>query len=237
MDRYALQARAWPALITGLPAVVVALAAAVSPSGLGVKLAGALLAVGGQVVTHMVRHRGRDLQVDLWRRWGGNPAGRRLSHVDVGDQDELDDVLRRVERVTGLTLPSAEEERVDPERAARRRDKAVEALRELTRSNPVVLAENIDYGFWRNLLGLKRTGRLITTSCLAGSIALLALGSGPFEHRLASWGLSLVVGVAMLGFWSRVVTESRVHEAAETYADQLLRAAHALPAASSAVPR
>jgi hypothetical protein len=234
VDRYALHARVWPAVITGLPAIVLAVAAAVSASGLAVKMAGVLFAVGGQVVAHSVRHRGRDFQDDLWRRWGGNPASRMLSHADASPDDDSDDVLRRVERVTGISLPSAEDERVDPEWAARRRDKAIEALREITRSNPVVLSENIDYGFWRNLLGLRRVGRLITSTCLVASSALVVLGSGTSGHRLSTWGLSVVVCVAMLVFWSRVVTEFRVRQAADTYADQLIRAAHAIPVAGSA---
>jgi hypothetical protein len=223
MDAYALKARHGPALIAGLPGAFLMLAGAFSPAqgGKVVGIAGgAVLFLAGQ----LVRDQGRRLQAELWRRWGGNPTSRRLQ-----DEPNNAELRARVEAVTGVQLPTQADETQDSGRAERQRDLAVASLRERTREHKVLLAENINYGFRRNLLGLRRLGRLLATVALSISVAALIVGNGSWDQRAATWGLSALGCLVMLVFWRRVVTERWVRTAAEIYADQLLAATHALP--------
>jgi hypothetical protein len=65
--------------------------------------------------------------------------------------------------------PTAAEEAADPHAADRRYREAVGALRERTRDRSrfgLLLAENIDYGFRRNCLGLRPYALIVAAGCL-----------------------------------------------------------------------
>lgn len=229
-DAYDRRARIAPAILLGIPGAGFLVAGAVSP-GVAARAIGFVLGAVGIVIAIVVRDRGRELQPRLWESWGGPPAQRRLRWSGGEPTDTVARLHQRVEAATGESLPDAEVEARDPESADRRYDDAIEVLREATRSRdkfPLVFAENVDYGFRRNTLGLRPFGIITTVVGMIVAVLLLAFGSGALSVRAVRWGpVAAVCGFAAL-FWWRLATPQWVRTAAENYADRLLGASASL---------
>jgi hypothetical protein len=159
-----------PVFITAAP--VEFAVATVLPDGLILPFAGASTVVFfslsyffGQVGADF----GKRVEPALWKSWGGPPATRFLRH----DNKEFNSATRtRIHaklRNLGLEVPTAEEERADDDRARQLYDSAVDELRSLTRDPHrfhLVYKSNIEYGFRRNMLGLKPIGITVTIAAL-----------------------------------------------------------------------
>jgi hypothetical protein len=128
-------------------------------------------------------------------------------------------------------LPNEVDEARDPTRADRQYEEAVTVLRERTRDTSrfrLVFAENMEYGFRRNSLGLRPFALAIAAISLALSAALLIRADGVVVSRLATWGAAGGISVVLLIYWWRVVTPGWVRVSAELYADRLLEAVDTL---------
>ena len=150
-----------------------------------------------------------------------------MRHRDLTFDADQKTVLHEKLRVFGLRVPSQEEEVDNANTADDCYDKCVSALIERTREIdkfPLVFKTLTDYGFHRNLLGLKPVGLVITLLSLAvcGYTAYV-----DYQSREAIIALSLIGGIdiGLLGIWVTRVTESTVKKAAEEYAGFLLKAA------------
>jgi hypothetical protein len=131
-------------------------------------------------------------------------------------------------------LPDARAEREDPAAADRRYDEAVAVLRERTRDKShfrLVFAENMEYGFRRNALGLRPFALIIACIALVLSATLLVWGHGDQAGRWSRWGISAAISSASLFYWWRIVNPEWVRRPAELYADRLLEAVESLRAA------
>jgi hypothetical protein len=128
--------------------------------------------------------------------------------------------------VTNEALPSVDQERADPGAADERYAIATTVLRELTRDSkrfPLVFAENAEYGFRRNSLGLKPIGVVVAVGASLASVELMLANS--FSFRFFG---PLIVGVVALIFWLALVRQPWVRSAAEPYAIRLLEALETL---------
>ena len=228
-DAYTWRARVLPVYFTAAPAVLAV--AATLPEGLTLPLAGASAIVFlslpyfmGQVTSDF----GKRLEPALWTSWGGPPTTRFLRHEN-GEFNAATRVRIHAQlRVLGLRVPTAEEEDTDHEQALLLYGSAVDELRRLTRDSQrfnLLHKTNIEYGFRRNLLGLKPTGLAIT------ALALVATGWSLYR----GWHTDGVVPpVALvttllntcvaLG-WLVGVRAKTVRITAERYAQRLLEAA------------
>ena len=85
---------------------------------------------------------------------------------------------RQVEEWIGYPLPTQQEEEACPAWADTKYEEAVTALREATRDTsrfPLVFAENANYGFRRNLWGLRPIGTTIAVLLVLTCWTLLLL--------------------------------------------------------------
>lgn len=226
-DSYSRTARLAPAVLAALPAIAILLAGVTSTSAL-LRVAGFLGGCVGLAVVALVRDRGRHVQESLWRAWGGAPTTRRLRWRE-GATADVAALHARVARASGLTLPDAQAEERDPDGADARYDEAVEVLRELTRDRNrfnLVFAENVNYGWRRNCYGLRPAAIAIAVVALVVSACVIVFAGGTFHHRAARWAPAFGVSLAVLLWWTLVVTEGWVRKAAELYADRLFEATH-----------
>ncbi|MXX73901.1 MAG: hypothetical protein F4Y77_00670 [Holophagales bacterium] len=228
-DAYTWRARVQPVYFTAAPAVLAV--ATTVPEGLTLPLGGASAIVFlslpyfmGQVASDF----GKRLEPSLWDSWDGPPTTRFLRH----DNDEFNAATRkRIHtqlRALGLKVPTADEEESDREQALLLYDSAVDELRRQTRDSDrfnLLHKTNIEYGFRRNLLGLKPTGLAITT------VALVATGwslygawhdNGPVPP--VPLVTTLLNSCVALG-WLVGVRAKTVRLTAERYAQRLLEAA------------
>ena len=225
---YIFRARALPAYISLSPAVL--LLAALTPAGLQLPLGGAAALVFVPI-SFLLRQAGADfgkhLEKHLWRDWGGPPTTRFLRHGNP----EFNEVTRgRVHdklHSIGLLVPTREEQEQDARAADKHYESCTEELIRRTRDQkkyPLVFKGLVEYGFRRNLLGLKTFGVLIVLASLAGT------GWSTYTSWSAATppAVSIVAGVIDAGLllaWMTWVTERTVKLAANRYARFILEAA------------
>ncbi|QHC57536.1 hypothetical protein [Rathayibacter sp. VKM Ac-2760] len=180
------------------------------------------------VVLRLVRDRGNQVQARLWERWGGQPTAARLRWRSTQDHSAHGELHRRIQRVTGVQLPTASAEHADPGRADAAYERAVAQLRELTRDHARhhrVFTELLEYSAARNLLGVKPLGLVVAVvvAVLSGAAAALTAAGAmgwSWPPIVLSGGGAVLAAVV----WLVVVTPAYVESSAARYADALLGA-------------
>ena len=134
--------------------------------------------------------------------------------------------------VPGLALVSAQEEAANPEQADAGYDSANRWLLEHTRDRArfdLLFTENMNYGFRRNLLGLKPIALGIDAVALMLVIGMaVASWTGEFASTIQAlppgWWVSVVITAGHTLLFAAYTRTDWVLMAAETYAQQLLAA-------------
>ena len=203
---------------------------------------------GTALLAQIGRDRGRKKQSALWKSWGGSPTIQLLRFRDSPNQVMLARWRAKLTGLWGQVLPTAEEEARDPTAADQQYEAAASFLREATRDTsrfPLVFAENVNYGFRRNLWGLKPYGFVFAILAAAASWGLFLLSaglptaepwldtvvtdpSGAIITRLAG----SVLNTAAVVLWVFFITSGWVRTAAEAYAQRLLGALDTLDSAT-----
>lgn len=211
-----------PGLLAVVPAGVTAVALGVENSSAISTMIGLVITAGAPVLLmDFVRNRGLTVQERLYRQWGGAPTTQLLRLTESKSSPTRRDHWR--ERITtraSVDLPTAQEETADPTRADEKYGIATTWAREQTRENPVVLEENRNYGFHRNLLGMRSLG--VSLSGLSVVMAAVAVLN---TETSGSMLVAASINLAMLVFWIVYPSESRVEVAAFRYATRLFDAA------------
>jgi hypothetical protein len=234
VDRYTYRARLVPSLLTFLP---LAFGGMIWFPGQEAtwKVVGVILVSSGGAT--LLSHFGRDLgakkQNELFRLWGGVPTNRLLSHrLTRFDEVTLGRYHAKLKYlIPELQIPNAVEEMKNPSHAAQIYDSAIAFLREKTRDQkvfPVVFAENVNYGFRRNLLGWKPVG--IGASSL-GLMSCAVFAATHFRDEQSVTLLSIagaIVSATLLILWLFVIRPRWVRYAADAYAERLVRSLDAL---------
>ena len=160
LDPYELKARIVPGLLLALAVLVDLVFAAPVLSSLPIFAATGICSLAlVYFLGNFARARGRAIEPELWKRWGGPPSTRLLRHRDSLFGDDLKESVRgALVRTLSVRLMTADEEAKDSERA----DKViVDAFRQvrqyLQHHDPDGLwqKQNIEYGFCRNLMGCR----------------------------------------------------------------------------------
>jgi len=190
-----------------------------------------LVGAFGVIAAGMARDAGYRLQADLWKSWGGSPTVRKLRWRESTNPTLLRRLHDDIALVIGNALPTAEGEAQDLVAADAEYNAAISVLRQRTgdaKTFNKVFAENMEYGFRRNCLGLRPIGVGFAAIGVIAALAICIWGSGPSDSRLLPWGWPGLVSAAGLIFWGWIVTPAWVRRPAESYADRLLEAVHTL---------
>ncbi len=219
-DIYAWKSRVQPAVIIAAP---VALAAFVwlPKDGITLPATGTALVWGalGTLISQMVRDIGAKKEKDLFKNWGGAPTTRLLRHSEADDRIRFERRRQKLAELTGIQLPTADEEEQYPYSADLVYGTAVAQLRETTRDHQVVFQENCNYGFRRNLWALRNMSfLLLAASFVVTLLAFWLLPKTPVVY------LALGVEGSLFLVWLSVINEAWVRRAAEGYARQLFSA-------------
>ena len=229
MNSYTRMARLYPALLALVPWSIF-LVVFFDPAEWfkSVLLLG--VAAGAHVVImRIARNLGESRQKAWWERIVGNPTAQRLRWSEAVHDDDHRDLHTRVEKFTGISLPSRAREQADPDAAMRLYTRAVTRMRELTRDHgafPRVWDELKNYGFARNTYGVKPIGLVFAACWLVAMIVLLViklrLGSS-----VESWKIYVVGGVDLgaILFWIFGVRFAVLERESDRYASALLDAA------------
>ena len=246
VDLYTFRARVQPALIVVLPLGFLCFALLPESPFFVTAFFALLSAAGGTAVVAQVgRDRGRKNEPDLWASWDGPPTTRLLRHRQTPFDIQLASGLRRqIEEWIGYPLPTEQEEAAGPAWADLKYEEVTDALKEATRDKDrfrLVFAENVNYGFRRNLLGLKPIGATIAVVLFLVSWGLLLLTIWGRPWPQPWWDIfanpdsvaviRIVVAIAntaFAGFWLFWVKPSWVKVVANAYAERLMESVQTL---------
>lgn len=231
-DRYEWKARL-------LPGLLVAIGPALTAGALIHELSAWYSAVGAAVGVEFLaaivlgqyaRARGRTAEDSLWASWGGPPTTRWLRPTDTTYSDHQKSKWRgAIKRLTGMAIPASIAEGASEARVDQMISEATRQLRYVLRNQPkaaILQSHNEDYGFARNLYGIRFLWVAFSVICVAASCIAFYLGLKPFT--------AMIVSVAVLVASLLVATElpSYVRRCADRYAESLFSIAM-LPDSSS----
>ncbi len=215
-----------------LTAAPVVLTVAVTlPEGLKLPLAGAsafVLLPLSYFMSQVASDFGKRLEPALWNSWGGPPTTRFLRHDNKEFNPATRDRVHAQLRALGLRVPTAEEEIADQERALEFYGSAVDDIRRLTRDPKrfhLVHNGNIEYGFRRNLLGLRHVGLAITGIALGVSGWFLLRGWLTAGVILPVAFVTTLLNTCVALGWIIGVRSATVRITADRYARYILEAA------------
>lgn len=245
LDDYTVKARLWPGLMTGLP-VASGLATVVPHVSWKEQLAAGM---GGALVlafllAQIARSQGKRLESRLFELWGGKPSVRLLRHqdttIDVHTKARYHRNIQAISRGT-IRMPDPKQESDDPATADQAYEAATKLLIARTRDQvafPLLYKENVNYGFHRNMLGLKPFG------ISAALIGLMVSGwrlidrvrgvqdvageTRVMQEMAGSPLVAVVISLLMLVVWAMWVCPDWVKIPADAYAERLLEASDSL---------
>ena len=245
-DTYTFRARVQPALVVALPLGFLLFALLPGHHFFVTAFFGLLGTAGGTAIFAQIgRDRGLKNQNQLWESWNGAPTTRLLRHrLSPGDNPISDTLRRRIEHWWGKPLPTKQEETEDPISADAIYREVTLDLIDATRDEskfPLVLAENTNYGFRRNLWGLKPWGLSLAIPCtvLAWTIFATTISGRPWPtpwwdilvnpDSTAMIRLAVsITNTAFTAFWLAKANPKWIKPVADTYANQLLNSARTL---------
>lgn len=236
-DRYDILARVTPGLLAPLVpgiSLLIAFPQIVTGNiyraiGSGVVMIGLLY-----LFASMARSRGRAVQHKLKQRWGGFPTEIVLRFRDktIEMPTKLAYHAALQELAPDFKLPDSSAETQDPDAADGIYRAVIRRLIDLRRGPkyPLIHDDNIAYGFWRNLLGMRGAASILAVCGLAAIVAaritqmtaskmpLWTIARDASATQMAAFVL-LCLWIAFLLF---VVRPPRVWDAGVAYAERLL---------------
>jgi hypothetical protein len=231
-DAYARRARIAPAVIVAMPIVVLAGATAfvhLPLAGLTTIIAGAYLVL----VEQLSRDAGRGIQKRLWESWGGSPTLHRLRYKGSASVPATDRLHRQVSDLVGWELPTQAEEAADAAAADGEYNRATAQIRDRIHNQPdpkrfaMLQKENANYGFRRNLLGLRPWGIGASLAAAAVAIVIALASDGSYSHRAGVAAVPVGYAAASLIFFA-LLPPDWPRLPGEEYADRLVGAIQTL---------
>ncbi len=241
LDLYDLRARAFPALLCLVPALVLL----VSVYGVGSNIwqsgLSILLSCGFVfLLARIARDAGIRIQNNLFEEWSGAPTTQLLrhknTHIDVHTKQKLHS---RLSTLTGIPFPSLLDEQERPLDADEVYRAAAKWLIRKTRDTqqfPLVFKENIHFGFQRNALGLRWIGLMIALLTMIWIFFIAGVFNihCPYfvldhtQNITVPMALPLLASILMALIWFFAITKDAAKRTGFAYAERLLESADLL---------
>ncbi|WP_329548502.1 hypothetical protein OG548_35435 [Streptomyces sp. NBC_01356] len=232
LDEYERRARLVPGLLAIFPLAILLSVLSLRQLPTVSYVMGAVAVIGMPVVVaDVVRQHGRKAERVLWDSWGGPPTTVWLRLREPSKNEVQRDLWRKaVAEVSGLELLSLRAERANPSRADQTITTAVGQLRDRTRDTErfnLLFNENRNYGFARNLYGIRWIGRSVSLGgILFASAYMTWLSLIRHQDGVTAENLFSVTACSVFFiYWCVWPSAGRVREAANKYAQQLLQSA------------
>lgn len=224
-DRYERKARLLPGLILAAVPALTAWAVlqemtawyTAASSAVGVEFLAAIL------LGQLARARGRRAEDVLWKSWGGPPTTRWLRPWDQTCSDQQKTKWRgAIKRITGLTLPASVPQGGSQDDVDRQIGDATRQLRYALRGKPeaaILATHNEDYGFARNLYGVRWFWVFLSLASLVGCSVAFAFGLRPYL------GLGVAAAFTITSILIARELPDFVRRCADRYAESLFASA------------
>lgn len=235
LDGYSFKARYLPTALAFMPVIILS-TSFIHSTIIGI-LGGFISVCGVSVLLSQIgRDSGKRKEKELFKKWGGMPSVAILRHRDgTVISGTLERYHKRLEiLVANTNAPSRDNEVQEPDKADAIYSTWSDFLRTNTRDKkafPLIYNELVNYGFRRNLWGLKPIGLSLSVGVFLLLLAKLS-AAWHFQSRRI-WevlhaevqstllaGICLVIMIA----WIAVVNQQWVHIVAKAYALRLVEA-------------
>jgi hypothetical protein len=239
-DGYERKARLYPALLLFMPIALVV------GCGLGKSISSTEAAVGLFVtcgglllLAQIARDAGKGKERALFLKWDGIPSVSifryRDARVDPITKARCHKKMSRL--VKEAIAPSSADEIADPVAADRVYTAWSTYIRVNTRDTrkfPLLFQENINYGYRRNVWGLRSTGIVVTAFSLIGAVAWLYMRFRSSRQISVELTIASIVILILLLLWLFRFTADWVRIPANAYAERLIEAIDSLSPKSAA---
>lgn len=229
-NEYEIKARQLPGLIVISPLVIICYLWFPSLKTIGGILWGLVSTLGiTYFISKLVRNAGKNLETRLVKKWGGLPTTIILRHsdstIETATKQRYYNYIEK--HIPGIKIPTKEEELKDRKATDDIYISAVKWLIGNTRDTKkynLLFNDNVNYGFSRNLLGLKPFGILfsvisfiINIVCFNNQYTINQFNKVPINVYIA-FGVSIVY---ML-IWCFFISEQWLKSYGYAYARTLL---------------
>jgi hypothetical protein len=228
-DPYDRKARLYPALLLFLPAIVTVVMYLQTVLPLFQQLLPIIVSCGVIfLLTHLVRDKGKQKEAKLFEKWDGMPSVVIFRHCD----SRIDAITKaryhnRLSTMCQTVSPTIENEQTDKKGTDIIYTAWSNYLRGQTRDKSkfnLLFQENINYGFRRNIFGVRRLGIIVSFLCVLANI-----GWGYTTYKS---GVSLIINQfisigtsgILLMCWVFVFSTEWVRVPANAYAERLTEA-------------
>lgn len=231
-DTYSLKARVYPCSIVLLPCLLLAIFYVTNIEAYYHYLTSFIgVGVFSFVLAQVGRDRGKKKEKGLFEYWGGKPTSLILrhsnDHLDVHTKKRFHSRLEQV--IPDIRIPTIEEEQKDLYAADCIYDSCSKYLISKTRDvnkYPLLFRENINYGFRRNLWGMKTLALIIVAGCLIIHALIATEKFTTFQIlNITDWLLVAAFGVISI-FWLFMVNKEWIKIPAFAYAERLHETLH-----------
>lgn len=228
MNSYNLKARVYPVILTIVPIIIIGIAYSLHLksyyqllSSFGVTTASYFL------LSQLGRDKGKAIEKEMWKKWNGAPTTQILRYSDDSiDKHTKIKYHQKLKELTNIGNEINEEfEKISPKEADEIYQSWSKYLISKTRDSKkynLLFQENINYGFRRNLFGLKSTSISIIIFLLIGSAIYSLIINGFKVILISDLIVSKIILMLILFFWIKVVKEKWIKTVAFSYAERLI---------------
>jgi len=226
-DAYSIKARVYPAFFVLLPALILALFY-ITNFEVYHHYVTAVISVGFMsfILAQLGRDKGKYKEAQLFKEMGGKPTTQVLRHSN----QHLDKITKAryhkglSKKIEGISVPTLEEEQANPEQTDEIYNSCAKYLISKTRDTEkfdLLFKENINYGFRRNLWGMKTLGLvfLLSATLIHMLIATDYFTSIEFKPTIDIYPYFAFLTLGLL--WIFIVTKNWVKVTAFAYAERL----------------
>ncbi len=228
MNTYNLKARVYPVILTIVPIVIIGCVYSLSfKSYYQIMTSFGITTALYFLFSQLGRDKGKAIEKEIWSEWGGAPTTQILRYSnDIIDKHTKEKYHSKLKKLTDIGNELNEEfERKSQKEADEIYQSWTKYLISKTRDTKkynLLFQENINYGFRRNLLGLKIIAISIIILLMIGSFFLSFVANGntiSFSYDLM---LSELILMLILIFWLIIVNEKWIKSVAFAYAERLM---------------
>lgn len=231
-NTYSLKARVYPSVIVLFPCFILAIVYVTN-----VELyyhyftSFTCLGVFSFVLAQIGRHNGKKKENKLFKYWGGKPTSLILrhsnDHLDIHTKKRFHTKLEQT--IPDIKIPTNEEEMENLQAADVIYDSCTKFLISKTRDTSkysLLFKENINYGFRRNLWGMKTLAIGIITICILVHSFMMTQKFTSIETVNTKDWMLLGIFILFVLFWSLMVNREWVKTTAFAYAERLYETLH-----------
>ncbi|WP_262249865.1 hypothetical protein [Parapedobacter soli] len=236
MDRYSLNARIYPVVIFYMPAIILAVLFLLKfDNYIHLFTSFGIVGALSYLFSQLGRDGGRRKERKLWRSWGGAPTTQLLrwsnNEINVNIKKRYHNKLSVLCPVDDLPDPAYEQANpVESDEIYQYWTKFLISKTRDTQKYSVLFKENMNYGFRRNLWGMKTYAIWLILILMVGTYGYYWLTIKsinptiyPMEFLIAE-----VILLVIFFFWIFVINKNWIKVPAFAYAERLLEATEEL---------